>query len=62
MNPFITKVLLTTLILVLITLTISIIDIRKGKLNRNNKIFWIIMVLLFNIFGTITYFLIGRKK
>ena len=62
MNPFITKVLLTTLILVLITLTISIIDIRKSKLNRSNKIFWIIMVLLFNIFGTITYFLIGRKK
>lgn len=62
MNTFITKVLLTTLILVLIALTISIIDIRKSKLNRNNKIFWIIMVLLFNIFGTITYFIIGRKK
>ncbi|RPD98245.1 PLDc_N domain-containing protein [Aureibaculum marinum] len=62
MNPFITKVLLTTSILVLITLTISIIDIRKSKLNRSNKIFWIIMVLLFNVFGTITYFIIGRKK
>jgi hypothetical protein len=62
MNPFITKVLLTTLILVLITLTISIIDIGKSKLNKSDKIFWIIMVLSFNIFGTITYFLIGRKK
>jgi hypothetical protein len=62
MNPFITKVLLTTLILVLITATISIIDIRKSKLNRSNKIFWIIIVLLFNIFGTITYLIIGRKK
>lgn len=62
MNPFITKVLLTTLILVLITLTISIIDITKSRLNRNNKIFWIIIVLLFNIFGTITYFMIGKKK
>jgi len=62
MNPFITKVLLTTSILVLITLTISIIDIRKSKLNRSNKIFWIIMVLLFNVFGTITYFIIGKKK
>jgi hypothetical protein len=62
MNPFITKVLLTTSILVLITLTISINDIRKSKLNRSHKIFWIIMVLLFNVFGTISYFIIGRKK
>ena len=62
MNPFTTKVLLTTLILALITATISVIDIRKSKLDRSNKIFWIIIVLLFNIFGTITYLIIGRKK
>ena len=58
MNPF----LLTTLILGLIILTISIIDIVKSRLNRNNKIFWVIVVLLFNIFGTITYYIIGKKK
>lgn len=62
MNPFITKALLTTLILVLIMATVSITDIKKGNLNTSNKIFWIIIVLLFNIFGTITYFMIGRKK
>jgi hypothetical protein len=62
MNPFIIKVLLTTLILVLITLTLSIIDITKSRLDRNNKIFWIFIVLLFNMFGTITYFIIGKKK
>ncbi len=62
MNPFITKVLITALILVLITATISIIDIRKSKLNKSNKIFWIIIILLFSVFGTITYFIIGRKK
>ncbi|QXP74716.1 PLDc_N domain-containing protein [Tenacibaculum sp. AHE15PA] len=62
MNPFLSKVLLTTLILVFITLTVSIIDITKSKLNRNDKIFWVFVVLLFNIFGTITYFIIGKKK
>ncbi|MFT5257164.1 MAG: hypothetical protein ACI9KF_000789, partial [Arenicella sp.] len=32
------------------------------RLDRNNKIFWIFIVLLFNMFGTITYFIIGKKK
>jgi hypothetical protein len=62
MNPFITKVLLITLILVLITQAISIIDITKSQLNRNNKTFWIILILLFNIFGIIPYLTIGKKK
>jgi len=62
MNPFLMKVLLIALILVLIAQTISIIDITKSTLKRNNKTFWIIMVLLFNIFGAIPYFMIGKKK
>lgn len=62
MNPFLIKVLLIALILVLIAQTISIIDITKSTLKRNNKTFWIIMVLLFNIFGAIPYFMIGKKK
>jgi hypothetical protein len=62
MNPFTAKVFLTTLILVLITLTVTIIDIAKSKLNKNNKVFWILMVLSFNIFGTIAYFIMGRKQ
>ena len=62
MNPFLIKVLLITSILVLIAQTISIIDITKSTLKRNNKTFWIIMVLLFNIFGAIPYFMIGKKK
>ena len=62
MNPFLIKVLSIALILVLIAQTISIIDITKSTLKRNNKTFWIIMVLLFNIFGAIPYFMIGKKK
>lgn len=61
MNPFATKAFLIRSILVLITLTTSITYIGKSKLNRSDKLFWIIMVLLFNVFGTLVYFVFGRK-
>ncbi|MBZ9652794.1 PLDc N-terminal domain-containing protein [Psychroflexus montanilacus] len=46
----------------LITFVISVIDITKTKLNRKEKLFWIIIVLAFNIFGIAYYFLTGKKK
>lgn len=62
MNPFLSKVLLTTLILVVTILTITLVDISKAKLNKNNKIFWVVVVLLFNIFGAMIYLFFSKKN
>ena len=46
-----------------ITLTIvALIDILKSEFEGNNKIVWVVVVLLINIIGAILYFNIGRKQ
>ncbi len=41
---------------------IALIDILKNKFEGNNKLIWIIVVILMSIIGSILYFTIGRKQ
>jgi len=41
---------------------IALIDILKSEFSGNNKIVWVLVVLLMNFFGAILYLLIGRHQ
>ncbi len=41
---------------------IALVDILKSEFKGNNKIVWILVVLLANFFGAVLYFLIGREQ
>lgn len=41
---------------------IALIDILRSDFKGNDKIIWVLVVLLFNIFGSIIYFAIGRNQ
>ena len=41
---------------------IALIDVLKSDFKGNNKIVWLLVVLLMNFFGAILYFLIGREQ
>ena len=41
---------------------IALVDIVKNEFTRNNKLIWIIVVLLAPVIGSIVYFIIGRKQ
>ena len=59
----------TELILVLVILVfalllplLALVDILKSKFEGNNKLIWVLVVILLPILGTILYFLIGRSQ
>ena len=39
-----------------------LIHILKNKFEKNDKIVWVLVVILLPIFGSLLYLLIGRKK
>lgn len=41
---------------------IALIDILKNQFKGNDKIVWVLVVILFNFVGSILYFIIGRKQ
>ncbi|HRX11603.1 MAG TPA: PLDc N-terminal domain-containing protein [Draconibacterium sp.] len=41
---------------------IALVDILRNEFTHNNKIIWVLVVLLSWIIGAILYFLIGRKQ
>ena len=41
---------------------IALIDILKSNFKGNNKLIWVLVVLLFNFFGAVIYFLIGKEQ
>ncbi len=41
---------------------IALVDILKSEFTNNNKLIWILVVLLSWIIGAILYFFIGRKQ
>jgi hypothetical protein len=54
--------LLIVLLLGVLPTIIALIDILKSEFKGNNKIVWLLVVLLANFFGAILYFLIGREQ
>ncbi|TXE15921.1 PLDc_N domain-containing protein [Psychroflexus gondwanensis] len=47
---------------VLLPTIIALIDIVRNEFSGNNKIVWLLVVLLGNFLGAILYFIIGRKQ
>jgi hypothetical protein len=41
---------------------IALIDIVNNKFSGNNKIVWLLVVLLGSFFGALLYFINGRKQ
>ncbi|MEL4307485.1 PLDc N-terminal domain-containing protein [Joostella sp. CR20] len=58
------QIILTLVFLALAFLPtlIALIDILKNEFSGNNKIVWLLVVLLLNFFGAILYFIIGREQ
>lgn len=55
--------LIPIIILQLTIQIIALVDLYKQKhIERNKKIIWIIVILLFNILGPIAYFIIERRE
>jgi hypothetical protein len=54
--------LVVVLLLGVLPTIIALIDILKSDFRGNNKIVWLLVVLLTNFFGAILYFLIGREQ
>ena len=50
------------LIIGIVPTIIALIDILKSEFKGNNKLVWVLVVLLFNLFGAVIYFLIGKEQ
>ena len=48
--------------IVLLLPLIALIDIVRSEFKGNDKLVWILVVLFFNIIGSVLYFLIGRQQ
>ncbi|MGG6229628.1 PLD nuclease N-terminal domain-containing protein [Tenacibaculum sp. SDUM215027] len=55
-------ILILIILIGIIPTIIALVDILKSEFKGNNKIVWILVVLLANFFGTVLYFLIGREQ
>ena len=54
-------ILLISLFLLLLPI-LALIDIVKNEFTGSNKVIWVLIVIFFNIVGSILYFLIGRGQ
>jgi hypothetical protein len=41
---------------------IALVDIIRSEFTGNNKIVWVLIVIFFNIIGSILYFLMGKNQ
>lgn len=55
-------ILILIILIRIIPTIIALVDILKSEFKGNNKIVWILVVLLANFFGAVLYFLIGREQ
>ena len=61
-GPWQIIIILITVFLGVIPTIIALIDIVRNEFSGNNKIVWLLVVLLGNFFGALLYFIIGRKQ
>ncbi len=50
------------LLLMLIIPIIALIDILRSNFKGDNKLIWVLVVLFFNIIGSLLYFIIGIRQ
>ena len=41
---------------------IALVDIIRSEFTGNNKIMWVLIVIFFNVIGSILYFLMGKNQ
>jgi len=41
---------------------VALVDIIRSKFEGNMQLIWVIIVVFFNVIGTILYFIIGRNQ
>ncbi|HUH29328.1 PLD nuclease N-terminal domain-containing protein [Gelidibacter sp.] len=61
-GPWQIILILATVFLGIIPTIIALIDIVRNEFSANNKIVWLLVVLLGNFLGALLYFIIGRKQ
>lgn len=54
--------ILITLFIFILPSIIALVDILRNEFTSNNKLVWVLVVLLGNFLGAILYFIIGRKQ
>ena len=54
--------ILFILLIGIVPTIVALIDILKSEFKGNNKLIWVLVVLLFNFFGAVIYFLIGKEQ
>lgn len=55
-------VIIVIAVLIVLSFLAALVDVLKGKFEGNNKLIWILVILVLPILGPILYFLIGRKQ
>jgi len=56
------ELILLVFVFVLLPFVMAFIDILRSEFEHNNKLIWIIAVLLAPVIGSIAYLLIGKKQ
>lgn len=55
--------IIVMLLLPLILWIVALVDVLNSKFKESNdKLIWVLVILLFPIFGAFLYFIIGRKQ
>jgi hypothetical protein len=54
--------ILFALVIIGIIALVAIIDILRHKFNGNDKLIWVLVVLILPVAGSMLYFFIGRKQ
>lgn len=62
MGPWQIILLLVVVVLGFLPTVIALVDILRNEFEGNNKLIWVLVVLLLNFFGAVLYFLIGRNQ
>ncbi|MCA0133598.1 PLDc N-terminal domain-containing protein [Winogradskyella alexanderae] len=61
-NPLGALIIIVLSVLFFLLPILALISILRNKFEDNDKLIWVIVVLLLPYFGSIIYFIIGRKK
>jgi len=55
-------VLVFLALFILLLPLIALVDILRSRFEGNLQLIWVIIVIFFNVIGTILYFIIGRRQ
>lgn len=61
-GPWQILLILISVFIFILPTVIALIDVVRNKFTGNNKIVWLLVVLLGNVLGALLYFIIGRKQ